>query len=74
MGILILRHQCSINFFTSAQKANSSNDISDRYYSPSLPMTAISGILESSHQALSNRRIISLIGRLLPDCPGQKRG
>ena len=29
------------------------------------PMTMMSGVLESSHQALSIRRIISLIGRLL---------
>ena len=38
------------------------------------PMTAISSVLESSHQALSIRHIFSPIGRLLLKWTGQKGG
>ena len=38
------------------------------------PMTAISGVLESSRQALSIRRIMSLIEANFEIRPGQKGG
>ena len=41
-------------------------------FSTTCPMTVISGVLESSHQALSIRRIIRLIRRLLFNRLGQK--
>ncbi len=42
--------------------------------SPSRPIRTMSGVLESSNQALSIRRIMGLIGRLLFNRSGQKRG
>ena len=38
------------------------------------PIKTISGVLKSSHQALSFRRVMRLIGRLFTDRMGQKRG
>jgi len=49
-------------------------DNNGRYSSPRRPMTMMSGVLESSRQALSIGRIVGLIGRLFANRLGQKRG
>eukprot|EP00984_Skeletonema_dohrnii_P021124 scaffold10473_cov56-Skeletonema_dohrnii-CCMP3373.AAC.1 len=73
--ILILRQEAAPTIKAQPLKASSSkkND-NGRYSSPSGPMKAMSGVLESSHQALSIRRIISLIGRPFANHLGQKGG
>ena len=53
---------------------NSQKDIKGRYSSPRRPMTTMSGVLESSRQALSIRRIYSHIGVLFTNRISQKGG
>eukprot|EP00984_Skeletonema_dohrnii_P026494 scaffold15854_cov83-Skeletonema_dohrnii-CCMP3373.AAC.2 len=79
MGILIVRklvakHMTTPTTSNLSQLHISPNDNNGRYSSPRRPMTMMSGVLESSRQALSIGRIISLIGRLFANRLGQKGG
>ena len=77
-GILILRHEAGQLF--AAPPPNDHTHLkhfkynNGRYSSPRRPMTMMSGVLESSRQALSIWRIFSLIGRSFANRLGQKGG
>jgi len=74
-GILIVRKPVAKHMTTTWNLATTSpqNDNNGRS-SPRRPMTMMSGVLKSSHQALSIGRIVSLIGRLFHQSSRSKMG